>query len=85
LPCLVEAVDHSAVDDGRKTGEAGRDENDDAVRTPLAALEPWVEDEDGGKGTKDEDLRPLSTKTANKVGLSQFTIDQYNFCRAGSQ
>jgi hypothetical protein len=42
LPCLVETVDHSTVDDGRETGKAGGDKDGDAEGAPLPALEVWM-------------------------------------------
>jgi hypothetical protein len=47
LPCSVEAIDQTTVDDRCEAREASRDEDYDAEVAPLAALEAWVEDEEG--------------------------------------
>lgn len=56
LPCLVEAIDHSTVDDGREAGKASRDEDDDAEVAPLAALKARVQNENGRHCAEDQNL-----------------------------
>lgn len=60
LPCSVEAIDQNSVDDRCETREASRDEDNGAEVAPFAALEAWVEDEEGRKEAESEDLQLVS-------------------------
>jgi hypothetical protein len=48
------------VDDRCETREASRDKDNGAEVAPLAALEAWVEDEEGRKDAEGEDLQLVS-------------------------